>query len=74
MQSLLSPTLSSAVLLAPALRQVLQGFEFGFRRLSSDISVNLAQWQAKATKELKGKEPTEALAHHTQDVRHFWWL
>lgn len=73
MQPLLSPTLSTSVRLAPALYQALQG-SVGFKRLSSSISGNLAQWQAKATKELKGKDPAEALAHHTQDVRLFWGL
>jgi hypothetical protein len=52
----------------------LQGSAVGFNRLSSSLSGNLAQWQAKASKELKGKDPAEALAHHTQDVRLFWWL
>lgn len=58
---------ASAVQFAPVLQQLLSSSSFIVRRCSSALSSNLAQWQAKAAKELKGKDPKETLAHHTQD-------
>jgi hypothetical protein len=63
-----SSTLLSAVQLAPVLYQALQQCRYCHKRLSSSLAGNVAQWQAKATKELKGKDPFETIAHHTQDV------
>lgn len=59
---------ASAVQFAPVLQQLLSSSSFIVRRCSSALASNLAQWQAKAAKELKGKDPAETHAHHTQDV------
>lgn len=53
---------------APVLYQALEQCHYCHKRLSSSLASNVAQWQAKASKELKGKDPFETLAHHTQDV------
>lgn len=63
-----SSTLSSAVQLAPVLYQALEQCRYCHKGLSSSLAGNVEQWQAKATKELKGKDPFETLARHTQDV------
>jgi hypothetical protein len=43
--------------------------QLGFHvRYASTLQQNLAAWEAKATKELKGKDPNEALAWTTPDV------
>lgn len=62
MQGLL---LSTPLHLAPCVSVL--SHSLSFRRLSSSLSRNLEQWQAKARKELKGKDPAEE-AHFTQDV------
>lgn len=65
MQGLLLSTLAPPLQLAPCVSVL--SHSLSFRRLSSSLSRNLEQWQAKARKELKGKDPTEE-THFTQDV------
>jgi hypothetical protein len=68
MQGSLLSSLSAPLLhLAPCVSVLSASHALSFRRLSSSLSSNLDQWQAKARKELKGKDPTEG-AHFTQDV------
>ena len=38
-------------------------------RFASTLQQNIAAWEAKASKELKGKDANEALAFTTPDVR-----
>lgn len=68
MQQLLISTLPCSLSLAPTLSAASAASCLLFKRLSSALANNISQWQAKATKELKGRDPAEVLAHHTQDV------
>lgn len=50
---------------APALLSLSRASSF------SSLTSNFEQWQAKASKELKGRDPLTTLTHHTQDVSWF---
>jgi hypothetical protein len=60
---LLSSSSSTCLQLARVLPCALQ-----LLRHSSTVAENVKQWQAKATKELKGKDPLQTLAFETADV------
>jgi hypothetical protein len=60
---LLSSSSSTCLQLARVLPCALQ-----LLRHSSAVAENVKQWQAKATKELKGKDPLQTLAYETADV------
>lgn len=60
---LLSSSSSTCLQLARVLPCALQ-----LLRHSSTVAENVKQWQAKATKELKGKDPLQTLAYETADV------
>lgn len=63
-----SPVLASSVRLCIAQqfgRILYQASQL--KRLSSSLAGNQQQWETKAVKELKGRNPHEALLHHTQD-------
>jgi hypothetical protein len=60
---LLSSSSSTCLQLCRVLPSALQ-----LLRHSSTVAENLKQWQIKATKELKGKDPLQTLTYNTADV------
>lgn len=56
----LQTALSASICILPSVLPVL--------RHASSLAENIAQWKAKAAKELKGKDPDETLTHMTADV------
>lgn len=42
------------------------------RLVRHSFADNVQQWQSKATKELKGKDPLQTLTYNTADVRVRW--